>query len=59
MPEDERAEDMQRKLDEVGEEIGDARRKSDEETGRDRGPEFHESGGIHPETDDQTIVPPG
>jgi hypothetical protein len=50
---------MQRKLDEVGEEIGDARRKSDEDAHKDEGPQFHDSGTIHPEMDDQTIVPPG
>ena len=27
--------------------------------GEDEGQEFHESGDVHPELDDQTIAPPG
>jgi hypothetical protein len=54
----ERKEDkLQDRLDDVEDDIQAARRRIAEE--KDKGPEYHESGSIRPDLDDQTIVPPG
>ena len=61
MPRDtEDVEEMQQRLDDVGDDIEQARRAAtDDGLLEDEEPKYHESGEIRPDLDDQTLTPPG
>lgn len=57
---DKQAEEMQKTLDDLGDEIGDARRQAEDSLERgEQGPQYHQSGDVHPAMDDQAVTPPG